>query len=283
MLILTQTTDKIQVRLSGTVASAQLQCYSSYRDSTSSSIIPGRTVVLTNNTTYVDIVPSPSASTSRSVEYLSVYNSDTASATVTFSVNDNGTIYEINIATISAGQKVEYQAGVGFRVLDELGSEESALAYYDTQLTTGWDFDILTTDVTNSNASANTMQDITGLSFPVTSGKTYWFRFVILFTSAAAGNGNRFSINGPATSFLAYQSLQISSTTTAGLNISGMTSYDLPALSSATSPIVGGSPWLEGIATFSASGTLIGRFASELANTAIVAKAGSVVYYKQLD
>ena len=283
MLILTQTTDKIQVKLSGTVASAQLQCYSSYRDSTSSSITPGRTVVLTNNTTYVDIVPSPSASTSRSVEYLSVYNSDTASATVTFSVNDNGTIYEINIATISAGQKVEYQAGVGFRVLDELGSEESALAYYDTQLTTGWDFDILTTDVTNSNASANTMQDITGLSFPVTSGKTYWFRFVILFTSAAAGNGNRFSINGPATSFLAYQSLQISSTTGAGLNISGMTSYDLPALSSASSPVVGGSPWLEGIATFSASGTLIGRFAAELANTAIVAKAGSVVYYKQLD
>lgn len=283
MLILTQTTDKIQVKLSGTVASAQLQCYSSYRDSTSSSITPGRTVVLTNNTTYVDIVPSPSASTSRSVEYLSVYNSDTTSATVTFSVNDNGTIYEINIATISAGQKVEYQAGVGFRVLDELGSEESALAYYDTQLTTGWDFDILTTDVTNSNASANTMQDITGLSFPVTSGKTYWFRFVILMTSASAANGNRFSINGPATSFLAYQSLQISSTTGAGLNISGMTSYDLPALSSASSPIVGGSPWIEGIATFSASGTLIGRFAAELANIAIVAKAGSVVYYKQLD
>jgi len=283
MLILTQTTDKIQVRLSGTVASAQLQCYSSYRDSTSSSITPGRTVVLTNNTTYVDIVPSPSASTSRSVEYLSVYNSDTTSATVTFSVNDNGTIYEINIATISAGQKVEYQAGVGFRVLDELGSEESALAYYDTQLTTAWDFDILTTDVTNNNASANTMQDITGLSFPVTSGKTYWFRFVILFTSAASANGNRFSINGPATSFLAYQSLQILSTSSAGLNISGMTSYDLPATSSASSPIVGGSPWLEGIATFSASGTLIGRFASELANTAIVAKAGSVVYYKQLD
>lgn len=283
MLILTQTTDKIQVKLSGTVASAQLQCYSSYRDSTSSSITPGRTVVLTNNTTYVDIVPSPSASTSRSIEYLSVYNSDTASATVTFAVNDNGTIYEINVATISAGQKVEYQAGVGFRVLDELGSEESALAYYDTQLTTGWNFTILTNDVTNNNASANTMQDITGLSFPVTSGKTYWFKFNILFASAAAGNGNRFSINGPATSFLVYQSLLISSTSVAGLNISGMNSYDLPAAATTTSPIVGGSPWIEGIATFSASGTLIGRFASETAGFAIAAKAGSVVYYKQLD
>jgi hypothetical protein len=261
MLILTQTTDKIQVKLSGSVTSAQLQCYSSYRDSTSSDITPGRTVTLTNNTTYVDIVPSPSASTSRSVEYLSVYNSDTASATVTFSINDNGTLYEINVATLSAGQKAEYQAGVGFKVLD----------------------DTLETDVTNNNASGNTIQDITGLSFSVTSGKTYWFRFNILFTSASTGNGHRFSINGPATSFLVYQSLFISSATTASLNISGITSYDLPAASTLTSPAAGGTCWIEGIVTFSASGTLIGRFASELGNIAIVAKAGSVVYYKQLD
>lgn len=283
MLILTQTTDKIQVKLSGSVTSAQLQCYSSYRDSTSSDITPGRTVTLTNNTTYVDIVPSPSASTSRSVEYLSVYNSDTASATVTFSINDNGTLYEINVATLSAGQKAEYQAGVGFRALDELGGEESSLAYYDTPLTTTWDFDTLATDVTNNNASANTIQDITGLSFSVTSGKTYWFRFNILFTSASTANGHRFSINGPATSFLVYQSLFVSSATTASLNISGITSYDLPATTTLTSPAAGGTCWIEGIVTFSASGTLIGRFAAELANTAIVAKAGSVVYYKQLD
>lgn len=283
MLILTQTTDKIQVKLSGSVTSAQLQCYSSYRDSTASSITPGRTVILTNNTTYVDLVPSPSASVSRSAEYLSVYNTDSASATVTFSFNDNGTLYEIGVFALSAGQKVEYQAGTGFRVIDELGGEESALSYYDTPLTTTWDSTILATDVTNNNASANTMQDITGLSFSVTSGKTYWFRFNILFTSASAANGGRFSINGPANSFLVYQSLFITSSTGAALNISGITSYDLPATSTASFPASGGTCWIEGIATFSASGTLIGRFASELANTAVVAKAGSVVYYKQLD
>jgi hypothetical protein len=127
------------------------------------------------------------------------------------------------------------------------------------------------------------MQDVTGLSFSVTSGKTYWFRFNFIFTSAAAANGHRFSINGPATSFLQYQSLLISSTSAASFNITSINSYDLPASATSTSPTSGGTSYVEGIATFSASGTLIGRFASEVAGSAITAKAGCVVYYKQLD
>jgi len=282
MLILTQITDKIQVKLSGSVTTSQLECYAAYRDSTVNSILPGRSVILTSNTTPVDIVSSPAISTSRSVEYLSVYNSDSTSATVTVLLNDNGTSYEINVATLLAGQKMEYQSGLGFRVLDQFGSIEESLAYADFPVT-GWDSVILGTDVINDNAVANTMQDVTGLSFPVTSGKTYWFRFNFLLIPAATTTGHRFSINGPATSFLQYQSLFIASTTSASLNITGINAYDLPASATATSPSSGGTCWLEGIATFSAGGTLIGRFASEVAASAITTKAGSVVYYKQLD
>jgi hypothetical protein len=284
MIILTQTTDKIQVKLSSSVGSSQLHCYSSYRDTTTTSITPGRNVVLTNNTTSVDLVGSPSASTQRCVEYMSVYNADTASATVSFYFNDNGTLYEIGASTILPGQKTEYQSGLGFKVLDQFGSEETSIVYPDTTIVSGWDSVILGTDVTNNNAVANTMQDVTGLGFSVVSGGTYWFKFNFIFTSPAGiANGNRFSINGPTTSLLAYQVLLIASTTSAGLNINGMNSYDLPATPVGTSPLSGGTAWVEGIATFSANGTLIGRFAAELANTAIVAKAGSVVYYKKLN
>jgi hypothetical protein len=41
--------------------------------------------------------------------------------------------------------------------------------------------------------------------------------------------------------------------------------------------------YLEGIATFSADGTLIGRVASEVANSGVTIKAGSVIYYRQLN
>ena len=111
MLILSTTTDKIQVVLSGNVTTSQLRCYSSYNDTTTTSIVPGRNVTLTNNTTAVDLVASPSASTQRVISYLSVYNADTASATVTINVVSSSTSYSVFITTLSAGEKLEYQQG----------------------------------------------------------------------------------------------------------------------------------------------------------------------------
>ena len=281
MIILTQTTDKIQVKLSGAVSTNQLHCYSVFRDTTTTGITPSRNVVLTNDTTSVDLVGSPSSSTQRNVEYLNVYNADTSSATATFLFNDNGTTYEINVATLLPGEKVEYQSGIGFKVLDCFGSNKISIEYQPIPLTSGFTTVILGTDYTNSNAIANTLEDITGYSFPVTSGKTYWFRFQFLVTAAASATGHRVSINGPTTSELSYYTLLVASTTSAGSTWNA--SYGLPANATTTTPLTGGMGYLEGIATFSANGTLIGRVASEVANSGVTIKAGSVIYYRQLN
>ena len=281
MIILTQTTDKIQVKLSGVVSANQLHCYSVFRDTTTTGITPSRNVVLTNNTTAVDLVGSPSSSTQRNVEYLNVYNADTSSATVTFLFNDNGTTYEINVATLLPGEKVEYQSGIGFKVLDCFGSNKISIEYQPIPLTSGFTTVILGTDYTNSNATLNTLEDITGYSFPVTSGKTYWFRFQFLVTAAAAATGHRVSINGPTTSELSYYTLLVASTTNASSFWNA--TYGLPSTTTATTPLIGGMGYLEGIATFSANGTLIGRVASEVAGSGVTIKAGSVIYYKQLN
>ena len=281
MIILTQTTDKIQVKLSGVVSANQLHCYSVFRDTTTTGITPSRNVVLTNNTTAVDLVGSPSSSTQRNVEYLNVYNADTSSATVTFLFNDNGTTYEINVATLLPGEKVEYQSGIGFKVLDCFGSNKISIEYQPIPLTSGFTTVILGTDYTNSNATLNTLEDITGYSFPVTSGKTYWFRFQFLVTAAAAATGHRVSINGPTTSELSYYTLLVASTTNASSFWNA--TYGLPSTTTATTPLTGGMGYLEGIATFSANGTLIGRVASEVAGSGVTIKAGSVIYYKQLN
>ena len=281
MIILTSS-DKLQVKLSATVATNQLECYASYRDTTTTTIVAGRKVANTNNTTDVDLLGSPSASTQRVVDYVSVYNTDTASATVTIQIDVSSTDYQLAVITLLPGEKLEYQEGVGFRSLDVNGAIKTGNELGSSNLT-GISYVIISNDVVNNNAVANTIQNITGLSFSVTSGKTYWFRFIIPYTSVVSSTGSRFSINGPATSAL-YFSLLNPTTVTGRTTEFGLTAYDTPAASNITSPsTLSAVAIVEGIATFSANGTLIGRFASEIGGSAITVKPGAIVYYKQLN
>ena len=120
------------------------------------------------------------------------------------------------------------------------------------------------------------MQDVTGLSFAVTSGTTYRFYALINYTAGTAATGSRWSINGPATTLLSYTSRYALSTTSQTLNFA--TAYDTPAGCSATSAATAGNiAIIEGIIIPSANGTVIVRFASELTTQAIVAKAGSTL------
>lgn len=134
---------------------------------------------------------------------------------------------------------------------------------------------VLAADVTNNNATANTIADVTGLSFPVIAGIRYKFKFAITYTAAATTTGSRWSINGPAITLLNYRSdyslTAISRTTNDGQN-----AYNLPAASNLSSAVVaaGNIAVIEGMITPSASGRVIARFASEVASSAIVAKAG---------
>lgn len=141
---------------------------------------------------------------------------------------------------------------------------------------------VLASDVTNNNASANTIADVTALSFAVVSGSTYKFRFVIRYTAAATTTGSRWSVNGPATTFLTYRA-EYSLTTTTRTNIEGSITYGVPAASNASSAATGGNiAIVEGIIKPSANGTVIARFASEVASSAIVAKAGSFVEFEAI-
>jgi hypothetical protein len=140
----------------------------------------------------------------------------------------------------------------------------------------------LAADVSNASAVANTLQDVTGLSFPVVAGQRYRFRFVIHYTAAATTTGSRWSVNGPATSQLAYRS-EYSLTATSRTVNDGLSAYNLPAAANASSAAAAGNiAVVEGIISPSANGNVIARFASEVANSAIVAKAGSSVAYQAI-
>lgn len=131
MIILTEVTDNIQVVLAGTVATNQLQCVTSWRDRTTTTFTPGRTVAVTNDTTDVNIVPAPASSTQRIVDFISVYNSDTDDRTVTIKLDANGTEYIIWKDTLSPGDTVRFIEGAGFNVFRTYQSVKSFTVHGD--------------------------------------------------------------------------------------------------------------------------------------------------------
>lgn len=136
----------------------------------------------------------------------------------------------------------------------------------------------LEADVINANAVANTIADVTGLSFPVTSGETYAFRALILFAAAATTTGGRIAVNGPAAPMLlAYRSIWPLSGGTEQFN-AGLNGYDLPAAAAASSAATAANvAIIEGFIRPSVDGTVTLRFASEVAGSAITIKKGSVL------
>jgi hypothetical protein len=135
--------------------------------------------------------------------------------------------------------------------------------------------------VVNNNIVANTLQNITGLEFPVKSGRRYYFKFIILFETAVNTTGARFSINGPAASRLAYKSSYTSGVNTAVVNET-LNSYDSPATAAAGSAGSNNLAIIEGMIAMIDSGNIIGRFASEVSGSAVTVIAGSAVYWQEV-
>lgn len=285
MIILSETTDSLEVVLGGAVTTNQLQCFTSWRDRTSTTFTAGRTVTNTNNTTTVTLVASPAASTQRVIDYISIYNNDTVNATVTVKMDANGTEYILFKTVLAATEKLEYQEGSGFVVFASSGAVKQSVNQGANASSSGITAVVLASDVTNNNATANTMQDVTGLSFSVTAGKMYYFKFVIYYTAAATTTGSRWGVNCTAgTAANLSLTSEYSLTTTTSTRNAMIQAFDSPAASNATSAATGNNmAILTGYFIPTASGTFIARFASEVSSSAIVAKAGSVCYYQQLN
>lgn len=286
MFILTATTDKLQVILDGAITTNELKCYASYRviktlSGIGKEFTPARNFIATNGATEVDLVGSPSADYQHVVDYLSVFNSDTANAVVTINFNASGTLYPQFKVTLGTGEKLEYQDGQGFRVFNTSGAVKTAVNQANNATSSSFSVAVLGADVINNNAVANTIKDVTGLSFAVTAGKKYWFRFIIQYTAAATTTGSRWSVSGP-TGTIRYGSRYTLTATTETIGASGVSSFDSPAASNASSVVAANIATIEGFFEPTADGDLIARFASEVTASAITAKAGSIVQFQEV-
>lgn len=122
MIRLDATTRKLQAVLAGAITTSQLPCMVSYSDKTSTDYVGATQLANTNNTTQVDICAAPAASTVRDIDYVSVKNIDTASATVSIIYDDNATDYTVVKAALAVGDQLVYTHGNGWQVIASDGS-----------------------------------------------------------------------------------------------------------------------------------------------------------------
>ena len=276
MLLLTSTSDLIRVTTSST---ASLDVHASYVDLNGSTVTPGRANTAITTATTTTVVSSPGSSTSRTVKSLHIRNKHaTTGNAVTVLHSDGTTTVELISVNLLAGYVLHYDEGAGFEILDSAGRSLSNSSNNGSgAAVNALNLVVLSGDVTNNNATANTIADVTGLSFSVTAGETYLFRFTIRYTAAATTTGSRWAINGPASpTALAYRSNYTLTATSETVN-SGLSAYDMPAAASASSIVAANIAIIEGYITPSANGTVVARFASEVSSSAIVAKAGSLL------
>lgn len=280
MITLTNTNHILKVTTS---AATNVDVMVTFADHTVDGATLGDQQTLITSATTTTILAAPAASTQRQGKYISILNTSGGANTVTVIKDVAGTNFDLIVVQLAANERLEYLDGHGWQVFTNTGAVKTSINQGIAPSTSGLSATVLASNVVNNNAVANTIQDVTGLSFPVLNGKTYYFVFHIAYTAAATTTGSRWSITGPTNTVLAYSS-EYSLTTTTTTRNALLTAYDLPAASNATSAETGRN-WakIEGMIRPTADGTVIARFASEVANSAITALAGSVVYFQQLD
>jgi hypothetical protein len=287
MILLVNTSDVLQIVSTST---ANLDVVAGYADHASGTITPGRSLTTIATATTTTIVAAPGSSTQRTVRFLTIRNRHATTAqTVTLQLYNGSTAYEIYKVTLAAGETLVYDEAAGFNYISAIGKPMSAeTGGGSVAAVNALNLSVLASDVVNNNATPNTIADVTGLSFAVTAGETYWFKFIIHYLAAATTTGSRWTINGPGSpTFLSYvNEWVLSAAGTSGTDAITQNpgaAYDSPTASNATSAsaaaTAGNLATIEGIIKPSANGTVIARFASEVASSAITAKAGSLVQW----
>jgi len=280
VLILKTITDSITAVLGAAKTANDMEFYAGFRDMTVTAFAADRNVGVTAGTTPVSLVTSPGTDVQRVIDYISVFNTDTASKVLSIFFNDNSTTRILWKGTIGINERVQYQEGSGWKVFDASGQEKVTQSHNASPLaTTGWNTVVLSGDVINNNGVANTIQDVTGLTFDVVAGNTYYFEALIPYTAQATTTGSIWTINGPSFSLLHYTSEYTLTATSKTVN-SG-TAYQIPTGSSATSILVGNIATIWGFVKPSENGNIQVKFASEIAGSAITAKAGAYLRYLQ--
>lgn len=122
-MYLNASTDKLDIVLGGTVTANQLQWNVSFQDITSAGMTLPQSggAGNTNNTTAVDIVAAPAASTTRQVIHINVYNADTSAQTVIIRKDVSATKYILMRYSVPSLDTLMWSREDGWRLMSQVG------------------------------------------------------------------------------------------------------------------------------------------------------------------
>lgn len=213
MLLLTATTDKLQLTTSSTAA---IDVHASWMDHTLSTdnVEGGRTNTAISTATTTDVLAAPASGVTRNCKTLHARNkSASASNDVTVIYNQSGTAFELVKVTLLPGEQLEYVEGVGFFTLRS-PTAQVRLAK-------------LGADQSNSTT---TPTELTGMSLTTGVG-TFKFDYDIVYQSSVTTTGVKFSVNHTGTVSLFVANLHMATAdTTATATQTGVADQDVIAV-----------------------------------------------------
>lgn len=128
-MYLNASTDKIEIALAGNVTTNQLNWNVSWQDITSAGMTLPQSggAGNTNNTTSVDMVSAPAASTMRQVTHINVYNADTVNATVIIRKDVSATDYLLVRVTLATQETLQWSRESGWEIAFKGGTGGSGI------------------------------------------------------------------------------------------------------------------------------------------------------------
>jgi hypothetical protein len=103
MLVLDTTTKTITVAMSGAPATTNPDFVTAYSDDNGTTFVEGSSDGALNGTSQVTLVSAPAASTRRLIKSIFIENKDTASVTLTITLNNSSTLRTIAKVTLAVG------------------------------------------------------------------------------------------------------------------------------------------------------------------------------------
>jgi hypothetical protein len=127
-MLITGTSDKIQFKLGANTTTTALPFTVDYNNYTSTSVsvlTNNGTSNVTNGTTAVDLVGSPSSGQQNELRYCSIQNADSVSATVIIQVYDGTNTRVVFRAVLASGDTLQYQLEKGWEIIDNTGNKKN--------------------------------------------------------------------------------------------------------------------------------------------------------------
>ena len=189
----------------------------------------------------------------------------------------NASVFSGDVSGNSSTISVDRLRGVAVSATAPVAGQ--ALVYNGTEWVPTTGFPSFAKKTANQAFNSTTVADVTGLSYAVTAGVTYKYKFYVLYTSAAIGTGLKLGVNYPAAT-VASANARIAY---AG---DGGNSYYEGSLTSATDSVTATAvaatgtvyvAYVEGVLVPSANGTLQLRAGSETNGTNVTIQTNSFV------